>query len=380
MEKLTADVSFAEAAVLWLAEQEKMLRPATYVSYQRCVNRHILPHLGDRKAKDVTRRTAEELVNSLAAGTGEAGRTGKGLRGNSLAFVRDITLRIAAFAKRKDAPEAPETRADEKRPYTCLAPQEIERLCFFAKHHPSREMLGIMLMLFTGIRLGEACALSCDDISLTRREIHIHRSVQRVRSDGGPGQGKTTLEVYELPTKSQIRTETIPAELVPYVKRYYAPGLFLIAGKRNAPLDPRTFQYRAARLFEENQMPVLTFQRLRKTYVEGRADRSILAATFGAKKPPTPYSSVLDHQWLAEEMRSDLKPLRLLVGLTPEEMGDYMGVSECSYRDIEDGKRALGWNEYIALLFFFHYNAKTKGVVDSLGLYPAALQEKMEIA
>ena len=71
--------------------------------------------------------------------------------------------------------------------------------------------------------------------------------------------------------------------------------------------------------------------------------------------------------------------MRLLLGLSPEEMEDYVGISLEDYLQLEEGKRVITWDAYLALLFFFVYNRKTGNVVDSLGLYPAALKRKLEI-
>lgn len=44
--------------------------------------------------------------------------------------------------------------------------------------------LGIYICLFTGIRVGELCALTWDDISLENNMIHIHRTMQQDTNTG----------------------------------------------------------------------------------------------------------------------------------------------------------------------------------------------------
>ena len=86
----------------------------------------------------------------------------------------------------------------------------------------------------------------------------------------------------------------------------------------------------------------------------------------------------LDRKWLLEEMTRDLAPLRLLLGLTPLEMGNILGVSESIYKSIEAGKREVTWDQYMALLFIFRYNDRTAPVTDTLGLYPEPLKKRMK--
>ena len=85
----------------------------------------------------------------------------------------------------------------------------------------------------------------------------------------------------------------------------------------------------------------------------------------------------LNRQWLTEEMGRDLAPLRMLLGLSADEMGTLLGISEGAYKSLESGKKEVSWDQYMALLFLFHYNERTTSVVDSLGLYPEPLMIRL---
>ena len=85
----------------------------------------------------------------------------------------------------------------------------------------------------------------------------------------------------------------------------------------------------------------------------------------------------LNRQWLTEEMGRDLAPLRMLLGLSADEMGTLLGISEGAYKSLESGKKEVSWDQYMALLFLFHYNERTTSVVDSLGLYPEPLKIRL---
>ena len=85
----------------------------------------------------------------------------------------------------------------------------------------------------------------------------------------------------------------------------------------------------------------------------------------------------IDRRWLTDEMARDLASLRLLLGVSPDEMSKIMGVSKAIYKSMETGKRKLSWNQYLTLLFMFHFNSRTGFVVDGLGLYPESLKERI---
>ena len=85
----------------------------------------------------------------------------------------------------------------------------------------------------------------------------------------------------------------------------------------------------------------------------------------------------LDRAWLMDEMARDMAPLRMLLGLTADEMGNIIGVSESTYKSMESGKREISWDQYMALLFIFRYNDRTAPVTDTLGLYPDPLKNRI---
>lgn len=61
---------------------------------------------------------------------------------------------------------------------------------------------GVYLSLFTGLRIGEVCALKWENISLSCADLEVRRTLQRVRStDGGR---KTEIVITEFKSLSEI--------------------------------------------------------------------------------------------------------------------------------------------------------------------------------
>lgn len=122
----------------------------------------------------------------------------------------------------------------------------------------------------------------------------------------------------------------------------------------------------------------IRWEKNKAAYESARAAR--IQAHNDARFPSEPGKNKykIDRQWLKDEMTRDLAPLRLLTGLSTEEMGRILGVSSGMYRSMESGKREITWDQYIALLFVFRYNDRTGEVVDTLGLYPEHLRRRIE--
>ena len=110
-----------------------------------------------------------------------------------------------------------------------------------------------------------------------------------------------------------------------------------------------------------------------------KADEQVLNNIFLGIHSDAPYDGHVDEKWLTNELTRDMASLRMLIGLSVEEAADVLGVSEVTCRELENGSREPSWDQYMTLLFLYHYNMRTTDIVKNLGLYPDSLREKIRI-
>ena len=366
--------TFYEAAEDWLAEIKGNVAATTFDRYQKALERDIYPEYKNTPMKDVT---IDEMNRFIKIAPELAAKRGRELKNSGLQIVRAVMSNIIRYVSERDGNSA--TIPNEINPYETLDTYQIERICIRAKHSHCQEMLAALLFLFCGLRNGELCALKSDDVDLNRMEIYIHATAHRVSNPNQEVKNKTILVIEEITQKKRNRRVRIPAVLKDYIAEFLEPGRFLIRNNDNAMSDPRTLEKKIERVLGAFGLEEINSERLRMTYQKGRADEQILTNIFLGIRPDRPYSGAVDMKWLTDEMARDLAPLRLLVGLSHGELGQIMGVSEGTYRSMENGSRDLSWDEYLSLLFIFHYNGRTIDVVDGLGLFPQSLKEKIKV-
>lgn len=380
-----------EAAKLWLESKKGSIAATTFDRYTDALNRYVYPEFKDAPIRDITDARIERFANSIVE---DAKKEGRNITINVLQMSVGLLTSIVSFARNDFTYDNIEIGSSDA-VYEALGPADLTRVCSVAKHNEVPEMLAAMLTLFTGIRMGEICALEWKDVDLENREIFIHQSVHRVRKTGGSdenasgkykrgtsgtygGRDKVTgLMVEEIPTRKHIRRVNYPAALNDYVRKFYKEGASVLTGMCDMPADARTIQNRIKRILKEYRIENINFQRLHKTYVEGKADEKILRDVFSVEAGRKPYKSSFDKARLTEEMENNLKELRLLTGLSVEEMGEILGVSSDEYQDIEDKRRRIDWREYMTLLFLFDYNKRTSEIAGTLGLFPDELRRAM---
>ena len=118
------------------------------------------------------------------------------------------------------------------------------------KADKSETALAVAVSLYTGMRLGEICALRTEDVQLSERVIHVKQTVQRVRTS--EADQKTKLLVQTPKSEHSERTIPIPEVLLEKLAEKVAQSrnkayLFGIDGRK--ALEPRTLQYRFCLLY-----------------------------------------------------------------------------------------------------------------------------------
>ena len=71
----------------------------------------------------------------------------------------------------------------EEKELRVLSCTEQDRLCAYLVEHLNDRNLGILLCLFTGLRIGELCALTWDDMSISDRTVHVQQTIQRIQTE-----------------------------------------------------------------------------------------------------------------------------------------------------------------------------------------------------
>ena len=128
---------------------------------------------------------------------------------------------------------------------------------------------GVLLTLFTGVRIGELCALQWGNISLKEQTIRIDATLQRLRDTStADNPGSRTRIVIGTP-KSDTSIRTIPitdytAELCGKMNPH-SSAAYVLTGTENY-MEPRALQYRMEKYTRECGLEGVHFHTLRHTF------------------------------------------------------------------------------------------------------------------
>ena len=257
---------FRNAAREWYFSIAPRVKESSLNKYRNLLNLHIEPMFGSTPLNQVTYDLLESGCRELLS-TG--GRNGAGLSPKTVADIMSVVRSILQFAVRNGAKvpcdgSAIRIKRDIKQ-MRVLSRWEQEQLCRYLYTDLSPYNMGILLCLFTGLRIGELCALRWEDISLTEQSIQIRRTIQRVQ-DVSKGSPKTKIIITPPKSVCSIRTIPIPSDLAQLLAEYRKSDTGYCLTNDEHYIDPRTMQSRFKSALKKSGVQDANFHALRHTF------------------------------------------------------------------------------------------------------------------
>jgi integrase len=127
---------------------------------------------------------------------------------------------------------------------------------------------GIILCFYTGIRLGELCALKWSDIDFEAGIMSVSRTVSRVKNLNRNG-NKTMLLVGSPKSNKSVRKIPLPDFMLKHAaefKTYYTNENDYVISGTDTPIDPRTYQKLYRRIIANAGIKYRKFHAIRHTF------------------------------------------------------------------------------------------------------------------
>lgn len=176
---------------LWLENTMKpTLKPKSYDIKKRCVDRFIVPHLGGMKVEQVTSGDVQALINDMIKDNYSYSQIQKVYNTISQRYrqaieERQLTYNPAVGVKLpknlKNQEEMQSAKAMSKEEVKKLLARAYEKYPCGTPIYPRADL--IVLLLQTGMRVGEALALTWEDVDLEEGFISINKNLVTVTNE-----------------------------------------------------------------------------------------------------------------------------------------------------------------------------------------------------
>lgn len=229
---------------LWL-ESRGGIKPTTIRVYKSHINNHINPQIGSIPLNKLNAELLQNFINNLKLSPSTI-NTIFSIVTSALSEAEGRGLIVNVWSRVK-------LPRKEKAMIQVLSRKQQQQL---EGQLTKPEDIGILLCLYTGLRIGEICALKWTDINLEAACLTVNGT--QVRTENG-------LEITTPKSKTSRREIPLPSFLLEKLKALPQTGEFVVSRAGKA-FDVRTYRRYFKNTLKRAALPDIKFHALRHTF------------------------------------------------------------------------------------------------------------------
>lgn len=304
----------------WLTISRPRVKESTYIKYMNSIQNHIKPIFKNMNISDINTIILENFIYDKLT-TGKL-NSNEGLSPKSISEFLIIIKDTVRYAQSEGVNVkcqfdriSIKKKTNEVR---VLTTEEEKRLIKTLFKDTDRYKLGVLICMFTGIRIGELCALKWKNISLIDKTLKVNKTLQRLQYPTDNEITKTHIIITEPKSESANRTIPLQDNLIKIIESFYTkPDYYILTGSGKNYVEPRTMQNKFKSYLIESNINNANFHSLRHTFatrcIELGFDVKTLSEILGHSSVKTTLDRYVHSSM--EAKRSNMNKLNLLCNI-----------------------------------------------------------------
>lgn len=248
-------IRFSALSDEWLESRRGEVKPSTLSNYWVLSRKHLLPVFGEMYVRDITSEDVAVFLSSL-----EEQKLSPSTR-RSIQFVLQMILRYGEEQGLCGPIHFPSLPHKPRESVTALTDAEFSTLELWLTEHLDHCHSGILLCMYTGMRIGEVCALRWGDVDLREGTVSVGRTLQRIADKDG-----SRILIDSPKSRNSMRIIPLPRQILSVLEPLAgAPDDYLLTGSE-LYMEPRCLQRRFQRCLEQAGLRPIKFHALRHTF------------------------------------------------------------------------------------------------------------------
>jgi len=277
---MTEKTKISKVIEAWKEDKKQYVKKSSYSAYMLLIENHLLPTFGHQieiKEAEVQKFVFRKLDEGLSP------KTIKDIL-IVLKMILKFGMKNKVFEYQQFDIQFPTERVSPK--IDVLSKANQKKIMSHLQEHFTFKNLGIYICLSAGIRIGEVCALTWEDIDTDTGIISIRKTIQRIYVvDGDIRHTELILDTPK--TKNSIREIPMNRDLLKVlkpIKKVVNNSYFVLTNEPN-PTEPRTYRNYYKKLMKKLDMPELKFHGLRHSFatrcIESNCDYKTVSVILG---------------------------------------------------------------------------------------------------
>lgn len=277
---MIAENKFSKIVALWKEDKKQYVKRSTFAAYTLLIENHILPSFGEMA-----------LVEEQDVQTFVFRKLNEGLSHKTIKDILIVLKMILSFGVKNQMTEYRQidikfpTERD-KHSIDILNRSHQKQIMEYIRLHFTFKNLGIYICLSAGMRIGEICALTWDDLDVENGIIHVRKTIQRIYVI--EEHRKYTEVILDTPkTKNSIREIPMTKNLLKMIRpiKKIVNGNFYVLTNEPKPTEPRTYRNYYKQFMQSLGLPLIKFHGLRHSFatrcIESKCDYKTVSVLLG---------------------------------------------------------------------------------------------------
>lgn len=252
----------------WLDSVQNHVKESTMAKYQFYVYRHIIPKIGQILLINLTSEDIEGFKNYKLT-EGRMDKKG-GLAPKTVTDMLAALKLALAYGEEKNYFTQSQIKIRNPRQIRpqihILTEEEQRRLLESILYQEDCAHLGIIIALYSGLRIGEVCALRWEDIDFSHAALNVRRTIMRIYDYHSKDSHKTKIIIERPKTECSNRQIPLPGFFMEYLAQYRKNNQdYVITGRKNF-MEPRNYYRKYKRIMQTCNLDNFNFHALRHTF------------------------------------------------------------------------------------------------------------------
>ena len=266
MVKKGKKILYKDWVLQWLKERKPYIKESTYANYSNIIYNHLIPVLGNYRLSIIDNHMLQEMILDkyrIGRIDNRGGLSDKTIK--DIGTLLKLTLKGAIKDNLIDYLDLDfrYPKKEKKNKIYTFSKKEQKKIVDYCLENLDIKNMGILLTLYSGLRIGELCALKWSDIDLKKNILSVNKTIQRIYLKDV---GKSKMIISSPKTKNANRVIPLNSEFASLLKQFKTDNNNYFLSNDTVWMEPRSFRKYYYDMIQELGISNITFHSLRHTF------------------------------------------------------------------------------------------------------------------